>query len=37
MHFIEKFDEEDFDRQHLNSPVLAILLDTIEREIFLNC
>ena len=34
MHFIEELDEENIDRQHLRPPVLAILLETIEREIF---
>ena len=32
MHFGEKFDEENIDRQHLRPPVLATLLETIERE-----
>ena len=32
MYFIEKFDRENIDRQHLRPPVLAILLETIERE-----
>ena len=34
MHFIEKFDGENIDGQHLRPPVLAILLETIEREKF---
>ena len=33
MHFIEKFDGEDIDGQHLRPPVLAIL-ETIERNNF---
>ena len=32
MHFIEKFDRENIDGQHLRPPVLAILLETIERK-----
>ena len=32
MHFIEKLDGETIDGQHLRTPVLAILLETIERE-----
>ena len=32
MHFIEKFDRENIDGHHLRPPVLAILLETIERE-----
>ena len=35
MHFIEKFDRENIDGQHLRPPVLAILLETIEREKFI--
>ena len=34
MHFIEKFDRENIDRQHLRPPILAILLETIEKEDF---
>ena len=34
MYFIEKFDRENIDGQHLRPPVLAILLGTIERENF---
>ena len=34
MYLIEKFDGEDIDGQHLRPPVLAILLETIERENF---
>ena len=34
MHFIEKFDGENIDGQHLRPPVLTILLDIIERENF---
>ena len=34
MHFMEKFDGENIDGQHLMPPVLAILLETIERENF---
>ena len=34
MHFIEKFGGENIDGQHLRPPVLAILLETIERENF---
>ena len=34
MHFIEKFDGENINGQHLRPPVLAILLETIERENF---
>ena len=34
MHIIEKIDRENIDRQHLRPPVLAILLETIERENF---
>ena len=34
MHFIEKFYRENIDGQHLRPPVLAILLETIERENF---
>ena len=30
----EKFDGENINRQHLRPPVLALLLETIEREIF---
>ena len=37
MHFIEKFDRENIDGQHLRPPVLAILLETIEREILMDC
>ena len=29
-----KYDRENIDRQHLRPPVLAILLETIERENF---
>ena len=32
MHFIEKIDRKNIDGQHLRPPVLAILLETIERE-----
>ena len=33
MHILmEKFDVENINRQHLRPPVLAILLETIERE-----
>ena len=31
---IEKFNGENIDRQHLRPPVLATLLETIERESF---
>ena len=34
MHFIEKFGGENIDGQHLRPPVLAIPLETIERENF---
>ena len=34
MHFIKKFDGENIDGQHLRPPVLAVLLETIERENF---
>ena len=34
MPFIEKFDGENIDAQHLRPRVLAILLETIERENF---
>ena len=37
MHFIEELDEENIDRQHLRPPVLAILLEIIEREILAGC
>ena len=36
MHFIEKFDRENIDGQHLRPPVLAILLESIEKEGLLN-
>ena len=35
--FIEKFDKENIDGQHPRPPVLAMLLETIEREIFMYC
>ena len=34
MHFIEKFDRENIDGQHLRPPALAILLETTEKENF---
>ena len=34
MHFIEKFDRENIDGQHLRPSLLAILLETVERENF---
>ena len=34
MYFLEKFDGENIDRQYLRPPVLAKLLETIERENF---
>ena len=34
MHFIEKFDGENIDGQHLRPPVIAVLLEIIERENF---
>ena len=37
MHFVEKFDGENIDRQYPRPPVLAILLETIEREILTDC
>ena len=33
MHFIEKFDRENIDGQHLRPPVLAIPLETIEKKL----
>ena len=37
MHFIDKFDGENIDGQHLRPPVLAILLETIEGKNLMDC